>query len=153
MDFHLNSLLALANTTIFTCYKETDFICLHLQLNNEGINCPNCQEYTDCLHNTSYRLVRDLSIFGNLVYLKVPRRKFYCKSCGRYPTEVLDWVEKGRGFTCRYENYIYTQVKTSTVEQVSKQEKLGRDQVQGIFSRIAARELAKKTGEMHDESA
>jgi transposase len=153
MDFHLNSLLNLANATVFTCYKETDFIGIHLQLNNEGINCPNCQEYTDCLHNTSYRLVRDLSICGNQIYLKVPRRKFYCKSCGRYPTEILSWIEKGRAFTCRYEDYIYAQVKTLTVEQVSKQENLGRDQVQRIFSRITARELAKKTGKMYEESA
>jgi hypothetical protein len=153
MDFHLNSLLDLSQATVFTCYHETDFICLHLQLNNLEITCPNCQGYTDNLHDTSYVLIRDLSIFGNLVYLKVPRRKFYCNSCGKYPTEILDWVEKRRGFTwgashfllfsqmiisaqaksravaieiilfmgilksgmlpftCRYENYIYSQVK------------------------------------------
>jgi transposase len=98
-------------------------------------------------------LIRDLSICGNLVYLKVPRRKYYCKQCGKYPTEVLDWVEKRRGFTCRYENYIYEQVKNLTVEQVRIQEKLGHDQVQGIFSRIATRELAKKTGATQNESA
>ncbi|WP_373545738.1 transposase family protein, partial [Chamaesiphon sp.] len=46
-------------------------ICLHLQLNNLGITCPNCQSYTDNLHDPSYILIRDLSIFGNLVYLKV----------------------------------------------------------------------------------
>lgn len=117
---------------------------MHLQLNNEGIDCPHCHRYSDILHDTSYILVRDLSIFGQLVYLKVPRRKFYCKSCGRYPTEVLSWVEKRRGFTCRYENYIYQQVKQLTVEQVSVQERLSSDQVQRIFSRIAGRELAKK---------
>jgi transposase len=153
MDFHLNSLLNLSNATVFTCYKETDFICLHLQLNNEGIDCPHCHNYTDILHDTNYILVRDLSIFGHLVYLKTPRRKFYCKSCGRYPTEVLDWVEKRRGFTCRYENYIYQQVKQLTVEQVSIQEQLSPDQVQGIFSRIADRELAKKIGVHLNDSA
>jgi len=146
MDFHLNSLLNLSQATVFTCYRETDFICLHLQLNNSSITCPNCQKHTDNLHDTSYVLVRDLSIFGNLVYLKVPRRKFYCNSCGKYPTEILDWVEKRRGFTCRYEQYIYSQVKQLTVEQVSKAEQLSPQQVKSIFSRIAARELKKKTG-------
>lgn len=153
MDFHLNSLLNLSQATVFTCYQETDFICLQLQLNNEGINCPHCHKYTDTLHDTSHILVRDLSIFGRLVYLKVPRRKFYCKSCGRYPTEVLDWVEKRRGFTWRYENYIYAQVKQLTVEQVSIQECLSSEQVQSIFSRRAKRELAKKLGESLADSA
>ncbi len=40
MDFHLNSLLNLSQATVFTCYCETDFICLHLQLNNTSITCP-----------------------------------------------------------------------------------------------------------------
>jgi transposase len=83
----------------------------------------------------------------------VPRRKYYCKYCGKYPTEVLEWVEKRRNFTCRYENYIYEQVKNLTVEQVSNQEKLGRHQVQGIFSRLAKREIAKKIGATQDELA
>jgi hypothetical protein len=54
MDFHLNSLLNLPNTTVFTCYKEAGFIFIHLQLTNEGINCPNCQSYTDTVHQTSH---------------------------------------------------------------------------------------------------
>ncbi len=62
MDFHLNSLLNLPNTTVFTCDKEAGFIFLHLQLTNEGINCPNCQSYTDTVHQTSHILIRDLSI-------------------------------------------------------------------------------------------
>ena len=143
MDFHLNSLLNLSNATVFTCDYDTDFICLHLRLDNDGISCPYCHNYTDNLHDTNHMLVRDLSVFGHLVYLKVPRRKFYCSNCQRYPTEVLDWMEKRRGFTIRYENYIYSQVKQLTVEQVSIQQRLSHEQVQGIFSRIAARELAK----------
>ncbi|WP_373544132.1 transposase family protein, partial [Chamaesiphon sp.] len=45
----------------------------------------------------------------------------------------------------RYEDYIYSQVKQLTVEQVSSQEQLTPQQVKGIFSRIAEREL-KKSG-------
>ena len=76
----------------------------------------------------------------------MPRRKFYCDSCGKYPTEILDWVKKRRGYTCRYEEYIYSQVKQLTCEQVSKSEQLSPQQVKSIFSLIAERELKKKTG-------
>ena len=153
MDIHLNSLLNLSNTTVFTIHYDTDKICLYLQLDNEGIACPHCHKYTDNLHDTNHILVRDLSVFGQIVYLRVPRRKFYCNHCQRYPTEVLDWVEKRRGFTIRYEKYIYEQVKQSTVEQVSVQEKLSPDQVQRIFSRRVKLELAKKIGENQLNSA
>jgi transposase len=74
MDFHLNALLNLPNTSVFTCSKEAGFTFLQLQLINEGINCPNCQTYTDIVHQTSHILIRDLSIIGAGVYLKVPRR-------------------------------------------------------------------------------
>ena len=146
MDFHLNSLLNLPNTTVFTCYKEAGFTFLQLHLLNEGINCPNCQSYTDTIHKTSHTLIRDLSIFGSGVYLKIPRRKFYCINCQKYPTEQLAWVEKRQRFTERYQEYIYERVKESSCEQVSRNEELSAEQIQRIFSRIAERELKKKTG-------
>ena len=154
MDFHLNSLLNLPNTTVFTCYKEAGFIFLHLQLTNEGINCPNCQSYTDIVHQTSHILIRDLSIIGAGVYLKVPRRKFYCNNCQKYPTEQLVWTEKRQRFTQRYQKYIYERVsvagdpprKESSCEQVSRSEDLSTDQIQRIFSKVAETELKKRLG-------
>ena len=53
---------------------KLDYTILKLQLFNDGINCPNCNEYTSTIHQTRSILVRDLSIVGRLVDLKVPRR-------------------------------------------------------------------------------
>jgi hypothetical protein len=50
MDFHLDSLLNLANVTVFTSSQKEEFILLKLDLLNEGINCPHCQNYTDIIH-------------------------------------------------------------------------------------------------------
>ena len=69
----------------------------------------------------------------------MPRRQFYCSHCKKYPTERLEFLEMKRNFTKRYEEYIYEQVKEMTVEQVSYQQKLSPEQVQDIFSRMAAR--------------
>ena len=55
--------------------------------------------------------MRDLAIFGQVVYLNVPRRQFYCQNCQKYPTEPLSFVEKRRNYTIRYEEYIYEKVK------------------------------------------
>ena len=158
MNFHLNSLLNLPNISVFTCSKEAGFTFLHLQLTNEGIDCPNCQNYTDIVHQTSHILIRDLSIIGAGVYLKVPRRKFYCNNCQKYPTEQLVWVENRQRFTQRYQEYIYERVsvagdpprKESSCQQISRSEDLSKDQVQRIFSRIALTELKKKIGVLHN---
>jgi transposase len=87
MDFHLDALLNLPNVTVFSYASELDFIILNLQLISDVIDCPNCHHYTDTLHQVRPILVRDLSIFGRLVYLKVPRRQFYCSHCQKSPTE------------------------------------------------------------------
>ncbi len=92
MDFHLDTILNLPNVTVLTCQQQEGFLILTLELLNEGIICRSCQTYTDNLHQTRSILVRDLSICGQAVYLKVPRRQFICPHCGQYPTEPLEFL-------------------------------------------------------------
>jgi transposase len=145
MDFHLDTLLDLPNITVFSYSSELDFIVLKLQLINDGINCPICHKYIDTVHQIRPILVRDLSVFGRLVYLKVPRRQFYCSHCKKSPTEPLSWLNKKQRQTTRYQEYIYESVKELTAKQVSEREKMSEDAVQDIFNKIARSK--KKTGE------
>lgn len=145
MDFRLDTLLNLPQITVISCQQQEGFTLLKLEFLNEGITCPHCQTYTDNLHQTRPILVRDLSIFGQGVYLQIPRRQFICPHCRKYPTEPLVWIEKGRNYTKRYEEHIYERVKELTIEQVSRTEKLSAEQVQKIFSRQASQK--KKTGQ------
>ena len=68
---------------------------------------------------------------------RVSRPQFICPNCGKYPTEILEWIEPRRNYTQRYEEYVYERVKELTVEQVSITEQLSPEQVQNIFSRKA----------------
>src|SRR4028118_767861 len=145
MDFNLDTLLNLPNVTVFNYSQKLEFVILNLNLINEGIICPHCNNYTDIVHQTRPILVRDLSIFGRLVYLKVPRRQFYCCECKKFPTASFVWLNNHQRQTNRYQEYIYERVKELTVEQVSQNESIGRDAVQSIFHKIA--QLKKKTGE------
>ena len=63
---------------------------------DSGINCPYCQKETKELHQVRSFLVRDLPAFGQPVYLKVPRRQFYCRYCQKYITEELDYIDPKR---------------------------------------------------------
>lgn len=108
-------------------------------------------------HQVRPVLVRDLSVFGQLVYLKVPRRQFYCPSCKRTPTEALSWLNKKQRQTNRYQEYLYEKVKELTVKQVSDREKMcvaseprrSEDAVQDIFHKVA--QSKKKTGGFLDD--
>jgi transposase len=54
--------------------------------------------------------------------------------CQRYFTERLSFVDWERRYTQRYENAIYQRIQTTSIEQVSREEELSWDQVQGIFN-------------------
>jgi transposase len=85
------------------------------------------------LHQNRPVLIRDLPVFGQSVYLQLPRRQFYCTSCQRYFTERLSFVDWERRYTQRYEDAIYHRVQATSIEQASREEDLSWDQVQGIF--------------------
>ena len=145
MDIHLDILLDLPNVSVFTCEQVEGFTVLKLKLLNEGISCPHCHSYTEEVHQNRPILVRDLPISGRKIYLKVPRRQFYCQSCQRYSTEKLTFLEAGRNYTLRYETYIYEQVKELTIEQISIKEELSYERVSNIFQRVSKGK--KKCGE------
>jgi transposase len=79
-------------------------------------------------------VIRDLSVFGKIVYLNTPRRQFYCQHCQKHFTEKLPFVDWERRYTQRYEEYVYQRVQSASVEQISRDEYLSWDQVQGIFN-------------------
>jgi transposase len=118
MNLNIENFLNLPKIKVVGGGQISDFYALQLQFTNQGINCPHCKKYLDVVHQIRYILVKDLSISGMEVYLKVPRRKFYCRQCQKYTTEQVIWLDSKRLLTNRYKEYIYTKVKDLTVEQV-----------------------------------
>ena len=134
MDFHLDGLLNLPHITIERCIKNDRKTILKVGFLTDYATCPHCQKSTDELHQIRTILIRDLPISGQLIELEIPRRQYYCKNCQKYFTEQLCFVDEGRRYTQRYEEYIYHRVQVTTVEQVKREEELSWDQVQGIFN-------------------
>ncbi len=136
MSFHLDYLLALPGVRVETCTQVEGKIFLGLSILSEGIVCHHCNNPTEKLHQNRPILVRDLSVFGRPVYLKIPRRQFYCPRCQRYPTEKLDFLDVKRRHTQRYEQDIYERVKQSSMEQIGREEGLSYDEIKGIFEQV-----------------
>lgn len=146
MDLHLDRLLNLPDVTVESCIQFAPEVILKLRFLQEESNCRYCQRPSAQLNQNRPVLIRDLSIFGQPVYLKVPRRQFYCRTCQKYFTESLNFVDWERRYTQRYENHIYQRVQATTIEQVSREENLSWDQVQGICNHRFDRSK-KQTGE------
>lgn len=136
MSFHLDYLLDLPGVRVETCTQIEGKIFLELSILSEGIVCHHCNNPTEKLHQNRPILVRDLPVFGRPVYLKIPRRQFYCPVCQRYPTERIDFLNVKRRHTQRYEQNIYERVKQSSMEQIGREERLSYDEVKGIFEQV-----------------
>lgn len=146
MDIHLDKLLELPNTTVENCLEIEEHVVLQLKLVNEGIFCPNCGQKIDKINQIEYSLIRDLSIVGKPVFLRVPRRQFHCLNCEKYSTERLEFIDWRHRYTHRYEAWIYEQVTKSNIGQVSREESLSASTIQHIFKQIAEDEIKKKIG-------
>jgi transposase len=137
MDWHLDRLLNLPDITVVKVQEMEDLIILDIESLKEGIICPYCGNYTDDINQTRSVIVRDLSICGHGLYLKVPRRQFLCGQCGKYATEEIEGIVFKRRHTRRYEKYVYERVLATTVKQVCREEGLKENQTQAIFDAIS----------------
>jgi transposase len=143
IDKNLTKILDLpeSNVVNWTTFENT--ICLDIQFNNKEIKCPHCHSTITEFHQNRPNLIRDLSVFGKAVYLKVPRRRFYCRKCQRYSTERLDWLDWKRRHTQRYEANIFERIKGASIEKIAAEEGLSFDEVEGIFKHICEAQVKK----------
>ncbi|MCX5965138.1 MAG: transposase family protein [Cyanobacteria bacterium] len=92
-------------------YRDFDS---HLILEVEAITtqviCPRCGELSSHLHQNHWHLVRDLSMSGKTVFLKVNRHQFKCRTCGKPFSEKLDFLGHRRKQTDRVAEFIVQQV-------------------------------------------
>jgi len=151
MKIHFTHLLNLPGVAVESWDFSQDSVFFQLSILAEGTYCPHCCNYTEELHQTRPIVVRDLPIYDKDVYLKLPRRQFYCRVCQRYITERLQFIDWRRNYTQRYEENIYSQTNHVNIKQISQQQHLGVEQVKNIFNYISQKrkkqhrfELSKK---------
>ena len=144
IDNNLTELLNLPQSSVISWIPVEDSICFHIQLNNNGTKCPHCHSVTTEFNQNRPILVRDLPVFGKPVYLRVPRRQFYCRKCQRYSTEFLEWLNWKRRHTQRYEANIFERIKGASIEKVAQEEGMSFDEVEGIFKYICQSKIKKK---------
>jgi len=104
--------------------------------------CPNCQQLSTHVHQYHRRVVRDLAWVGHPCALEFSVRRFKCDHCRRPFTEVLEALSPHGRCTRRYEQQLFERCRDTTIQAVSRQERLGYKMVEGIYYRWAERHVA-----------
>ncbi len=73
---------------------------------------------------------------GQSVYLRINRRQFKCKNCGKPFSEVLEHVDKNRTYTKRLARAIIGQVLDSDIRSVAERNDLSDDEIQTILNEL-----------------
>jgi transposase len=103
--------------------------------------CPRCHQESCHLHQNHWYLARDLSISGRTVFLRVNRRQFKCRTCGRPFSEVLSFIDHRRKQTNRFAEAIVQQVLHSDIHNVAVQNDLTDEEVWSMVQYISKKNL------------
>jgi len=134
-------LLGLQGIDVEDYHLFDDKIILEVEAHQVKAVCPRCQILSTHLHQNHGYYVRDLSLMGRLVLLKVNRRQFKCTTCGKPFSEELDFVGKHRKHTDRFAEMIVQQVIHSDLHNVGQQNNLTDEEVSSIVEYISQKKL------------
>ena len=119
-------------------------IILEVVSKNTQASCHTCGKPATKRNGTApVRLIRHLSILDTPVYLKITPVRYSCDNCDDHPTttEQYDWCDRNASTTKALDEYLMRSLIHSTIEDVSKKEKMGQKVVQGILDRHVKKEV------------
>ena len=116
-------------------------IVLYVEAEHKYSTCPRCGQKSRKLHQNHHSLVKDLPVSGQSTYLRVNRRQFKCKQCGKPFSEELDYVDKHKTYTKRLSHEIVAQILDSNIRSVAERHDLSESEVQAMLKDAGKRLL------------
>lgn len=104
----------------------------------KGANCPKCGRRLHKICHSDYEVkLRHLSVLGYETYIVIAPQRYKCEHCNNQPTTTqrMDWYEQKHPCTNAYEEYLLLSLINSTIQDVSVQENIGYDVIDGILDR------------------
>ncbi len=114
--------------------QESRFYC---RIHFDYSICPRCRSLSQDTHDRKRRGVRDMSCFERKVYLVFHIRRFRCPKCGKVFTESLDSITTNQRCTRRFEQMVYGECLTQTLQDVARKLDMNWHSVERIFYRKA----------------
>ena len=85
---------------------------LHCRKTSKAEVCPKCATLSTTGYDKRYVSIKDTPIRDKTVYLKITKRRFYCKSCKKPFTEPVQGIIKGYRSTVRFRKHVLWCAKT-----------------------------------------
>jgi transposase len=123
---------------------EPKTIKIYVNSTKEGTECHRCAKPIDKYYARGRQIeLRHLPIFGYKTYIVITPKRYVCEKCDGRPTstQTLPWYQPRSTCTIAYEQDVMRFLINSTLEDVSMQEQIGVDAIQGILDRNIAKQI------------
>lgn len=133
----LTQLLNLPGMDVETYSDLGAEIVLEIEAHAVKAICPRCGQESTHPHQNHWYLVRDLSISGKQVFLKLNRRQFKCHTCNKPFSEEFEFIGKRRKYTDRFAQMIVQQVVHSDMHNVAMNHGLTDEEVWSMVTYLS----------------
>ncbi|MED4488501.1 transposase, partial [Aeribacillus pallidus] len=110
---------------------------LHVEKNTTEERCSYCGFFSSHVHDWRTRKVRDLSVLGKPLFLFVRVYRYRCHNCNEVFSQTFESISPNKHQTNRYREYLYEMCIGSTIQEVSRKEKIPYTTVERIFYSVA----------------
>ena len=131
-DFY-TGLLNLPNIVVDSVSFVGSQIIIQCHISIKEAHCVSCQHLTTTINQYTTRTLRDLSIVGKEVCLKIRIPQFYCKNCHHYFTHELSFADANKSYTHRQAKWIFELCHQQPFTEVGALVNLSNVTVQNIY--------------------
>lgn len=117
---------------------ERGELIITIESTKAGTVCRKCGKWITKQHGwDEWVTIRHLPVFGRPSFLRYRPRRYQCQDCEGHPTTTqrLDWHDANSPQSFAYDNHLLLQLVNSTVEDVSRKERLSYESVAGVLER------------------
>ncbi|MBD1383638.1 ISL3 family transposase [Metabacillus arenae] len=115
---------------------------VHVEKKTLEERCPHCGFLTSFVHDRRTRKIRDLTVMNKPVYLLVTIKRYRCLNCEEIFTASFESIDSYQHYTNRFQQFIYEQVLGTTIQDISRKNKMAYSTVERIFYSVADKKAA-----------
>lgn len=108
---YTEDLLGLKDAIITKVENNDGMLHIFLEMKLVTQVCPHCHHETKRTHDYRHQKVKDLSSFGQIVYLHLRKRRYYCPHCGKNFLEKISFIPRYQRITTRMTAHILNEFK------------------------------------------
>lgn len=135
---YIKELLGFKDVKVKNIEDNETSITIHIETKQTTQICPCCGNSTSKIHDYRVQTVKDVPILFKHTFIKIRKRRYKCKSCGKQFYENIPFLSKYYRTTSRLTQYIFNELKNVTsMKQIAQKANISNTTITKRFDLIS----------------